>query len=195
MTFLLPFFFILPFGLPNHSWIEWRARFKFTWISAGNERWCLLFSQKHIFIFFLIGWIYEVCLKSLCPRFCSSKQSFKQSSQVQKSTGVTCDPLFIRTQQQQCHVRHSHCDIIRKKQAVTELFQLLTKKKYFFFTLFLSTSAKFNQFCNFRFVHSPQIFNQLFYEKKQIALLLSALRASAKLVRFWNFLFVRLPKK
>ena len=107
-----------------------------------------------------------MCLKSLCPRFCSSKQSFKQSSQVQKSTGVTCDPLFIRTQQQQCHVRHSHCDIIRKKQAVTELFQLLTKKKSFFFTLFLSTSAKFNQFCNFRFVHSPQIFNQLFYEKK-----------------------------
>ena len=28
---------------------------------------------------------------------------------VQKSKGVTCDPLFIRT----CHVRHSHCDIIR----------------------------------------------------------------------------------
>ena len=73
-----------------------------------------------------------MCLKSLCPRFCSSKQSFKQSSQVQKSTGVTCDPLFIRTQQQQCHVRHSHCDIIRKKQAVTELFQLLTKKKNLF---------------------------------------------------------------
>ena len=197
MTFLLPFFFILPFGLPNHSWIEWRARFKFTWISAGNERWCLLFSQKHIFIFFLIGWIYEVCLKSLCPRFCSSKQSFKQSSQVQKSTGVTCDPLFIRTQQQQCHVRHSHCDIIRKKQAVTELFQLLTKKIFFLHTLLVNLS-KIQPILQlsrkFRFVHSPFLTN-CSTKKKQIALLLSALRASAKWDWFWNFPFVRWPKK
>ena len=63
---------------------------------------------------------------------------------AEKSRGVTCDPLFIRT----CHVRHSHCDIIRKKQAVTELFQLTLQKKQIKITFLLQTrrshhSAKF----------------------------------------------------
>ena len=83
------------------------------------------------------------------PQILFFQAELLQSSQVQKSTGVTCDPLFIRTQQQQCHVRHSHCDIIRKKQAVTELFQLQTKKYFFLRALLVNLSKIQTSFATF----------------------------------------------
>ena len=77
-------------------------------------------------------------------------------------------------------------------------FSTANKKKIFFLHTLLVNLSKIQPILQlsrkFRFVDSPFLTN-CSTKKKQIALLLSALRASAKLVRFWNFLFVRLPKK